>query len=179
MIKNALKALAILALVSTAAHAGTVSISQLVLGATAGNGYIFIADLDDNGIGGTKGDYMTVDGAPGSLDLGSGDAVLGSGNFVGVSYPVGAIFDPSTITGYANGKEIYMLSFNEPLASALDAGSQYNPYFVGVTVGEGNDVVVVGANTFAGGYNRTLTPEPASLALFGLGGLLIARRRRA
>jgi len=60
--------------------------------------------------------------------------------------------------------------------TTLNAGQTY--YLVGTTFGAETSAVLSGDITISGPGAATLVPEPGSLALLGLGGLALLRRRR-
>lgn len=91
-------------------------------------------------------------GAPATMNAGDGNATMGIGAklVVNGTTPVAAIDSP----GYFNGKLDDLTMWDETLTSDQIAA------------------------IYADGLNGTAVPEPGSLALCGLGGLCLLRRRR-
>ena len=85
----------------------------------------------------------------------------------------GSMFDSKTISGF--GFDSVLLG-KTAAASAIWAGE-----YTGIPLSAGDtlDFVVSSAKTYHQvGFNAVITPEPFTMALLGLGGMALLRRRR-
>lgn len=204
--KNVLLTLAIVALSAAAAQAVTINIDvNGILGADMsplksnidddynpappGKIVTFIVDLD--GTNGTtedyKAQYMNVTegwAAPGDYAFGPFE-VNGFSNTPQGSHAEALLFNLGEF-GIQGGERVFAIWYDKDFpAAAPGAGTSFGllsdpswtvPTANGDIVPFNMDAGNLGSD--AGKADKVTVPEPASIALIGLGGLLIARRRR-
>jgi hypothetical protein len=112
------------------------------------------------------------------------EAAIG-GSMIGTPFVLTGTYDGYTLAVYANGS----LVADQTYATFVKPGNGYNRVEIGNDAGSGNnssrpstfDEVVIWqgaltANEVAADY-QSLIPEPATIALLGLGGLLLRKRK--